>query len=50
MEIPKTTEEEVKRMSNEELIQTYLDIEKIKFQLFLELLDRKLINEQWSLK
>lgn len=42
--LPKVVESEIKLLSNEELKQMYLDIEKIKFNLFLEMLDRKLID------
>ena len=42
--LPKVVESEIKQLTNEELKQTYLDIEKIKFSLFLEMLERKLID------
>lgn len=42
--LPKVVESEIKLLSNEELKEMYLDIEKIKFSLFLEMLDRKLID------
>lgn len=42
--LPQIVESEIKLLSNEELKQMYLDIEKIKFNLFLEMLDRGLID------
>lgn len=42
--LPKIVESEIKQLSDQELKEMYLDIEKIKFNLFLELLDRKLID------
>ena len=42
--LPKVVESEIKLLSNEELKQMYFDIEKIKFSLFMELLDRKLVD------
>lgn len=42
--LPKIVESEIKLLSNEELKQMYLDVETIKFNLFLELLERKLID------
>lgn len=42
--LPKIIESEIKRLSDKELKEMYLDVEKIKFSLFLELLERGLID------
>jgi len=42
--LPKIVESEIKQLSDKELKEMYFDIEKIKFSLFIELLDRKLID------
>lgn len=42
--LPKIIESEIKMLSDKELKEMYLDIEKIKFNLFLELLNRGLID------
>ena len=42
--LPKVVESEIKLLSDKDLKEMYLDIEKIKFNLFLEMLDRGLID------
>ena len=42
--LPKVVESEIKLLSDKDLKEMYLDVEKIKFSLFLEMLDRGLID------
>lgn len=42
--LPKVVESEIKKLSDQDLKEMYLDIEIIKFNLFLEMLDRGLID------